>query len=178
MPSGAKLASGAGLVSPNGQFRFVMQIDGNVVVYKGPLSIPSSAIWSSGTFDNPGAILRMKVDGNLCLINKGVVLWSTNTNEFNSVAVVMQNDGRVVLLSAGGHEIWYTGESWLKNAIQESIVGSPVLFFKAGSLRKKRRFYQFLLHNHDFPEKKITSFCKIFVFSHKSSFFCLQAGLK
>ena len=54
----------------------VMQGDGNLVLY----DAGNHALWSSGTFGNPGAHLVLTNDGNLIIYSaSGVVLWQSNT---------------------------------------------------------------------------------------------------
>jgi hypothetical protein len=97
-------ASSQYLQSPDGRFRFVMQADGNIVLYG-----PSGALWSSGTLGTKARELRMQNDGNLVLYDqtsKGV--WSSNTSHHYNAFLVVQNDGNVVIYE-GGTALWSTG---------------------------------------------------------------------
>src|SRR5262249_1297993 len=59
---------------------WLMQGDGNFVVYDTYGDIIGEAIWYSGTDGNPGAFLRVQDDGNLVVYSAdGGVLWSSNT---------------------------------------------------------------------------------------------------
>src|SRR5690348_16651097 len=58
--AGQRLSPGRYLVSPNGQYTFIMQTDGNLVLYQG-----TTALWNSGTQGHAGATAIMQTDGNL-----------------------------------------------------------------------------------------------------------------
>lgn len=94
----------------------IMQSDGNLVVYSGPVingTCPSNcAIWNTGTAGNPGAYVVLQNDGNLVLYTaSGGYLWSSGTyphantlqglNGLNtSVGVYNDCTGKTVLPSA------------------------------------------------------------------------------
>nr|CAD1817666.1 unnamed protein product [Ananas comosus var. bracteatus] len=61
----------------NGNFRFTMQTDCNLVLYDG-----GSAIWSSGTYrKGTGCYVKMQSDGNLVVYNgSNNALWASNTD--------------------------------------------------------------------------------------------------
>jgi hypothetical protein len=47
-------------------YDLVMQTDGNLVLYDWWLNPPyGTAIWNSGTYGNPGAVMKFQTDGNL-----------------------------------------------------------------------------------------------------------------
>ncbi len=55
---------------------FIMQTDGNLVLYAGTVS----PLWSTGTWTSSGAYLKMQDDCNLVLYSaSGSVLWASNT---------------------------------------------------------------------------------------------------
>ncbi|MBD2770160.1 hypothetical protein IC235_19915 [Hymenobacter sp. BT664] len=58
---GERLTTNQFLQSPNGQYRLVMQSDGNLVIYR---LADLSARWSSRTAGTPGAFCTMQGDGN------------------------------------------------------------------------------------------------------------------
>ncbi|HEV2060310.1 MAG TPA: hypothetical protein VGR11_13220 [Solirubrobacteraceae bacterium] len=63
--------------------RAVMQGDGNFVLYHQGWN----ALWSSGTYGNPGSYIVMQNDGNLVIYNPGGrVLWATGTQEDFSIS--------------------------------------------------------------------------------------------
>lgn len=91
--------------SADGRFIFVMQGDGNLVLYG-----PEGALWSSGTFGNPGAYLGMQgTDGNLVVYSaSNQPLWSSGTAASPGDHLVVQTDGNVVVYAAGGEALWAT----------------------------------------------------------------------
>ena len=101
--AGRQLTSDQQLVSTNGSFRFVMQGDGNVVLYS-----PIGALWASWTFV-PGTTLTMQTDGNLvAYAPDGRPVWYTATRGSGAVRLVMQSDGNAVLYRADGRAVWAT----------------------------------------------------------------------
>jgi len=50
--------------------------------------------------------LQMQGDGNLVILLNGVPQWSTETNGNFGAYAVMQNDGNLVIYSAGGSVLW------------------------------------------------------------------------
>ena len=95
---GATLGSGATIASPSGQYRAVMQGDGNFVVYG-----PHGATFSTHTFVR-GAAMVMQGDGNLVIYADGHARYATHTAGSNAV-FKMQNDGNAVIYS-GGKALW------------------------------------------------------------------------
>lgn len=97
-------ASSQYLQSPDGRFRFVMQADGNVVLYG-----PSGALWSTNTLGSKARELRMQNDGNLVLYNQSSqAVWSSGTAHHYNAALYVQSDGNVVIYE-GGTVLWSTG---------------------------------------------------------------------
>ena len=89
----------------NGNYAFIMQTDGNLVLYNG-----STAIWASNTSGNPGAYCTMQSDGNLVVYSSsGGALWATGTNGNPGAYVTLQTDGNVVVYSSSNVALWATG---------------------------------------------------------------------
>jgi len=104
--AGRQLTSDQQLVSTNGSFRFVMQGDGNVVLYS-----PIGALWASWTFV-PGTTLTMQTDGNLvAYAPDGRPVWYTGTGGSGATRLVMQSDGNAVLYRPDNRAVWATGTS-------------------------------------------------------------------
>ncbi len=100
-----QLKANQSLNSANGSYRFILQGDGNVVLY----TSAKKALWSSKTVGKGGSRLTMQGDGNLVLYtssNKAV--WSTKTNGKGAVRAVLQGDGNFVLYSSSGRAVWAT----------------------------------------------------------------------
>ena len=54
----------------------LMQTDGNLVTYTGTPSAPKGAVWSSGTYSNPGAYLAVTDDGHVQVVStSGAAIW-------------------------------------------------------------------------------------------------------
>ena len=104
---GQELPIGARLESNNGNYKFIMQTDGNLVLY----DQNGKAIWASGT--NNIAIQRciMQTDGNLVLYRyDGKAAWSSGTYGKPNSLLNVQNDGNVVIYFDPKPEaVWATG---------------------------------------------------------------------
>jgi len=104
MTPGQVLHPGDALRSPSGNYMFVMQTDGNLVLYSG-----SCALWASGTNGKPVAVCIMQGDGNLVLYNAaGQALWASNTSGKAGAHLVVQDDGNVVIYQTNGKPAWAT----------------------------------------------------------------------
>jgi hypothetical protein len=105
MNPGRVLATGASATSCDGRFTFVIQSDGNLVLYQAGVG----AIWANHVYGN-GHILAMQTDGNLVVYNSaGQARWSTGTHGRNGATLFVQNDGNVVVYSHLGQALWSTG---------------------------------------------------------------------
>lgn len=89
-----QLTAGMQLVSNNHRYRFAMQRDGNVVLYKGP-----TPKWSTSTQGHHGARADLQRDGNFVVRDGQHVLFETRTNvpRGSHNVLVVQNDGNVVI---------------------------------------------------------------------------------
>lgn len=97
------LTAGQSLFSPNGAFRFVLQADGNAVVY-GP---GGRVAWHSWTFGRPGSRLVLQGDGNLVVYTPDRrAAWHAGTWGNPGSHVVMQDDGNLVIYAADGRPLW------------------------------------------------------------------------
>ena len=94
----------------NRNFSYVMQADGNLVLY-GSNGYP---LWYSNTLQKNinSTNLTLQTDGNLVLYSStGTPLWSTGTFGNPGSKLVMQTDGNLVLYSSTGTPLWSTGTS-------------------------------------------------------------------
>jgi hypothetical protein len=81
------------LVSGNGQYQLLYQLDGNLVVYG-----LEGATWSSGTEGHSVGSLEMQGDGNLVLYDaNGRPLRATRTEGNPGAMVQLQDDGKLVV---------------------------------------------------------------------------------
>jgi hypothetical protein len=99
------MVTGEQLVSTDGRFRFILQNDGNLVLYRISDNV---ALWSSNTSSGKSVFLRMQGDGNLVLYGpNSFPLW--NSSSFGTGAYcIIQNDGNVVVYSGGNVPLWAT----------------------------------------------------------------------
>jgi hypothetical protein len=102
--SGQQLDSGGSLTSADGRFRFVLQPDGNLVLYS-----PNRPLWWTGTNGRPANRLAIQGDGNVVLYGPSNYYWATWTQGRGAVTLTVQNDGNVVLYDAQNRPVWYTG---------------------------------------------------------------------
>lgn len=97
------------LINPQTGWQFIMQADGNLVVYDNS----HSARWSSGTSGhlNQGAYLIMQADGNLVIYIGNTAIWSSGTYGNPGAFLRFQDvDSNVVIYSGdGATALWNTG---------------------------------------------------------------------
>ncbi len=90
--------------SPNGQFHFTLQTDGNLVLYAG-----DRALWAVGITSGASELARMQLDGNLVLRDGAQsALWSSRTHGNPGAYLAVENDGRAVI-RLGSTELWAVG---------------------------------------------------------------------
>lgn len=104
LETGQSLTPGQSLVSQDGRFTFIHQLDGNLVTYG-----PSGVVWASNTGGRATTQLVMQADGNLVLYNGGTPIWATSSNSGGTHPVlIMQNDGNLVVYNDSGAR-WASG---------------------------------------------------------------------
>ncbi|MEW5743743.1 MAG: peptidoglycan DD-metalloendopeptidase family protein [Myxococcota bacterium] len=104
LASGGVLLANQMVVSCDGRFLFVMQGDGNLVLYQQG----RGALWSSRTNGSGAKAAILQGDGNLVLYaDNWRAVWSTNTANRPGATLAVQNDGNVVLYQ-GGVARWHT----------------------------------------------------------------------
>jgi hypothetical protein len=100
-----RLTSNQYLESANGQYRFWLQGDGNLVLR----NAAGTSLWSSGTHGKGGVTLNMQGDGNLVLRNSSrSSVWSTKTNGKGVNRATLQDNGNFVLLTSSSTVVWQT----------------------------------------------------------------------
>jgi len=83
--------------------RFILQDDGNMVLYTGQVE------WASNTVGKGGIDLTLQADGNLVLYDgSDHPVWSTGTTGSGAIVLVLQDDGNLVLYDAKGAPKWAT----------------------------------------------------------------------
>ena len=96
-------------ISGDGRFRFVMQGDGNLVLYA-PGNVP---LWASNTSGHTNVWdAVMQSDGNLVVYDAhGHALWASNTHGHAGARLIAQSDGNVVIYDPVNHPLWATNTS-------------------------------------------------------------------
>jgi hypothetical protein len=86
---------GDSVVSPNGAYSFVLQLDGNLVQYENKVL----ALWESATAGNLDILdVVMQTDGNLVIYNaSGNPLWESQTQGHDGAFLSVQDGGNVVI---------------------------------------------------------------------------------
>lgn len=88
--------------SPNGQYRLVMQGDGNLVTYG-----PVGAIWNARTQGTGANRAIFQSDGHFYVLGQGATpIWSSGTAGNNCATLAMQDDGNLVIYSVNNVAIW------------------------------------------------------------------------
>ncbi len=95
--TGASLGMGDELRSASGEYRLVLQTDGNLVIYG-----PQGALWASSS---RGTRLVMQSDGNLVLYSATGAAWYSRTTG-SGVTAVLGNDGSLRVVSSAGATLW------------------------------------------------------------------------
>ena len=125
LTAGDTLVPGQSLVSPTGQFRLVLQPDGNLVEIesgKGP-------VWASGTqgdnrvvLDASGDLIVHRASGEDA--SAGPTQWSTAT-DVSGARLVVQDDGNLVLY-AGTTAVWSRGDDERTRAAAADVASTSV----------------------------------------------------
>lgn len=100
----------ASLVSANGYYTFVIQSDGNLVIYA-CASPYNTVTWASGTSSSASPLnFKVQGDGNIVLYAAGTAIWASNTNGKGTApyTLIMQGDGNLVLYDSTSTGIWDT----------------------------------------------------------------------
>jgi hypothetical protein len=105
IPPGYGLGVNQAVMSCDGDFWFVMQSDGNLVLY-----LDATPLWASNTDGQPAYGVYMQQDGNLVIYDSlGNPLWHTETYGNEGAYLAIQNDGNAVIYNQQGQWIWQTG---------------------------------------------------------------------
>jgi surface antigen len=110
LSAGQTMQAGQYLQSPGGQYKLVMQTDGNLVEY----NAADVALWDppppNGLYGHTGdrAVLQQS-DGNFVVLSSGSSpLWSSGTYGNPGDHLSLQDDGNLVIYSATGSALWAT----------------------------------------------------------------------
>lgn len=102
---GSSLTPGQSINSCNNKYRFILQKDGNAVLY----DANNKALWHTGTNGKTAKNIIMQSDGNLVIYGTdGGPLWAAM--KFGSPsALKVQGDGNLVIYNTSGGVIWNSG---------------------------------------------------------------------
>jgi murein DD-endopeptidase MepM/ murein hydrolase activator NlpD len=116
----------------DGPFTLVMQTDGNLVEYLAEPNGQSYALWSSGTWGNPGALVVMQTDGNLVIYLDGRPLWDSGTWGHSGVVLVVWTNGALFLADSTSL-LWGVGEGPASGGMPQMLPsGNTVLHTNYG----------------------------------------------
>jgi hypothetical protein len=105
----SKLNPGNYLLSTNGMYRFILQNDGNLVLYREQAPNPAKPRWASNTTGKASIDAVMQNDGNFVIYDANKEpLWASNTAGHPGSIIVAQNDGNVVIYDPTGKPLWAT----------------------------------------------------------------------
>lgn len=109
--AGQFLQPNESISSPNKDYDFVYQEDGNAVVYKRDRPADQTAIWSTDTHRQAAWRTYMQEDGNFVVYKQeGVPAWASgvhgNDPKYEGCSLVLQDDGRLVIYNKDNVEIW------------------------------------------------------------------------
>ncbi|BAZ52542.1 hypothetical protein NIES4103_52060 [Nostoc sp. NIES-4103] len=94
------------LLSSDGIYKFILQSDGNLVLYRTDYGI---ALWNSGTVGRAVNYAIQQSDGNFVIYGPQGAVWSTRTQGNYGAFLQVQNDGNVVIYKPTA--VWQTGTS-------------------------------------------------------------------
>jgi len=100
------LGVGSAIYSPNGLYQFIMQGDGNLVLYRKSGSTWIAVGWATNTVGSGATVAAFQSDGNLVLYAGSVAVWSTNTWQYHCATLAVQDDGNIVIRDVSGNIVW------------------------------------------------------------------------
>jgi hypothetical protein len=101
LTAGQGLGPNQSVTSCNGAYTFIMQSDGNLVLYQG-----STALWATGTNGRGGYQVDMQGDGNLVVYTSSrAPLWASKTNGHPGAYFAVQDDSNIVVYD-GSTPLW------------------------------------------------------------------------
>ena len=106
MKLGDILKTGEELTSANGLYRVLLQDDGNLVLYQGPVALWSTDTWKVSLLSKPTRAV-MQNDGNFVLYSAtNVPSWASGTGGTAADHLVLQDDSNLVIYAADGTLVW------------------------------------------------------------------------
>ncbi len=106
MQPGEVLNPGQSISSGNGEYTFVYQGDGNLVLYRNRDREP---LWASDTAGRSAGVCIMQGDGNLVIYGLDAQpAWASDTSQHPRSRLIVQNDGNVVIYRPDNTPVWAT----------------------------------------------------------------------
>jgi hypothetical protein len=104
--AGEGIKPGQSIVSCDGGYHLDLQLDSNLVLYKGDKSIWLPSPW---TYNSGAGELRLEADGNLVVYSSlGTKIWQSGSGGHDAARLFVQGDGNTVIYDNNG-PIWNTG---------------------------------------------------------------------
>lgn len=100
LKSGQRLKPGQYIRSANNVYTFLMQTDGNAVLYKG-----RTAVWSTATNRKSSALVMQK-DGNMVVYSGRTAVWASGTAGSTGAFLAVQNDSNLVIYNIRKKPVW------------------------------------------------------------------------
>jgi cell wall-associated NlpC family hydrolase len=113
LTSGEALTEGDYLESNGGQYKLIMQGDGNLVLYH-----EGNALWSSETGGNPDSYAIMEGEGNLVVYDGTTAKWNSSTWGFPGAYLSLQEEGNLVVYQ-DGHPVWDWASGYLGDELNQ-----------------------------------------------------------
>lgn len=125
MQPGEVLNPGQSISSTNGQYTFVYQGDGNLVLYRNRDGKP---LWgSTNTWGKTDGVCVMQGDGNLVIYDSNSnPIWASETWQHPGSRLVVQSDGNVVMYSPNGTSVWATN-TWQPPTPAWAVMGDETI---------------------------------------------------
>ena len=107
MQPGEVLNPNQSISSANGQYTFVYQADGNLVLYRNKDGKP---LWASNTARMPAGGGIMQSNGDLVIYDPVLnPIWTSDTWQNPGSRLIVQDDGNVVIYRPDNKPVWATG---------------------------------------------------------------------
>ncbi|MFJ7289813.1 MULTISPECIES: peptidoglycan DD-metalloendopeptidase family protein [unclassified Curtobacterium] len=131
-PAGTTLQPGDSVTSPNGQFRLILQGDGNLVEY----GVGNQVLWASNTSNQPGAVLTIGRNRAVDLLRNGkrIVRWAS-AGTAQSTEFAVRADGTMGLYSGKTAIVNWTSQQGVVPA-GNSIYSGTVLSSDTSGTRR------------------------------------------
>lgn len=142
MKPGQVLNPGQSIRSNSGKFTFILQTDGNLVLYRNLTTGGQKALWASNTFQKPTQVCMMQTDGNLVLYDvDGNALWASNTWHDPGSRFVLQDDGNGVVYRPNNTAAWSTNTFMQTVNLHVKILTNPTRFNLTQMVNTMRDIY-------------------------------------